>query len=143
MLGMTTGYFFEDLHIGQSASLSKAITADDIERYAAVSLDRNPIHLDEDIARRSCFGGRVAHGMLSAGLISALLGMRLPGPGTIYLHQSLRFRAPVRIGSTVTAVVEITDLKPAGKRATLRTRCLVKEEVVIDGEACVLVPSRL
>ncbi|MBS0640829.1 MAG: MaoC family dehydratase [Acetobacteraceae bacterium] len=139
---MTTGYCFEELRIGQSASLSKTITEADIQGYAAISLDRNPLHLDDAAARRSGFGGRVAHGMLSAGLISALLGTRLPGPGTIYLNQSLRFRAPVRIGSTVTAVVEITDLKPAGKRATLRTWCLVKEEVVIDGEACVLVPTR-
>ncbi len=139
---MTTGYFFEDLHIGQTASLSKTITEDDILMYSAVSLDRNPIHLDEEAARQSRFGERVAHGMLSASLISAILGMYLPGPGTIYMRQSLMFRAPVRIGNTVRAMVEIVDLKLSGKRATLRTTCTVKEAVVIDGEACVLVPSR-
>jgi 3-hydroxybutyryl-CoA dehydratase len=110
--------------------------------YSTVSLDTNPLHLDEAVARQSRFGGRVAHGMLSAGLISAVLGTYLPGPGTIYMRQSLTFKAPVRIGSTVRAVVEIIDLKRTGKRATLRTTCMVKEAVVIDGEACVLVPSR-
>jgi 3-hydroxybutyryl-CoA dehydratase len=139
---MTSGYFFEDLHIGQTATLSKTITEADILMYAAVSLDTNPIHLDEEAARQSRFGGRIAHGMLSAGLISALLGTRLPGPGTIYMRQSLTFRAPVKIGHTVKAIVEITDLNPPKKRATLRTLCMVKEDVVIDGEAVVLVPTR-
>jgi 3-hydroxybutyryl-CoA dehydratase len=140
--GMTSGYFFEDLHVGQTATLSKTITEADILMYVAVSLDTNPIHLDEETARQSRFGGRIAHGMLSAGLISALLGTRLPGPGTIYLSQSLAFRAPVRIGDTVKATVEITDLNPLKKRATIRTTCMVKEETVINGEAVVLVPSR-
>ena len=139
---MSNGYFFEDLHVGQTATLSKTITDADILMYSAVSLDTNPIHLDEDFARQSRFGGRIAHGMLPAGLISALLGTRLPGPGTIYMRQSLTFKAPVRIGHTVKAVVEITDLNPSRKSATLRTRCLVKEDVVIDGEAIVLVRTR-
>ncbi len=139
---MSNGYFFDDLFIGQSATLSKTITEADILLYAAVSLDTNPIHIDEAFAAESRFGGRIAHGMLSAGLISALLGTRLPGPGSIYLRQSLAFKAPVRIGHTVKAIVEITDLNPARKSATLRTRCMVKEDVVIDGEAVVLVPTR-
>ena len=119
--------------------------------YPAIRLDTNPVHPDEEVARRSRFGARIAHGMLSAGLISALLSTRLPGPGTIYLgtiylgtiylSQSLSFHAPVRIGQTVIATVRITDLNLPRKSVTLRT-CLVKENVVIDGEACVLVPSR-
>jgi 3-hydroxybutyryl-CoA dehydratase len=140
---MTSGYFFEDLYVGQNTTLAKTITEADVLTYAAISLDTNPIHLDEEAAQQSRFGGRIAHGMLSAGLISALLGTRLPGPGTIYLRQSLTFRAPVRIGDTVQATVEITDLNRPKKRATLRTTCMVQEELVIDGEACVLVPSRL
>ena len=88
---MTRGYFFEELRIGQAATLSKTITEEDILMYSLVSLDTNPIHMDEAAARQSRFGGRVAHGMLSAGLISALLGTRLPGPGSIYLRQSLDF----------------------------------------------------
>jgi 3-hydroxybutyryl-CoA dehydratase len=139
---MSSGYIFEHLYIGQTATLSKTITDADILMYSAVSLDTNPIHLDDEVARRSRFGGRIAHGMLSAGLISALLGTRLPGPGSIYLRQSLTFRAPVRIGHTVKATVEIIDLNLPRKSATLRTTCMVKENVVIDGEACVLVPAR-
>ena len=139
---MTSGYCFEDLRVGQTATLSKTITEADILMYSAVSLDTNPIHLDEEVASHSRFGGRIAHGMLSAGLISALLGTRLPGPGTIYMRQSLTFKAPVRIGHTVRAIVEITDLNLPRKSVTLRTRCLVKEDVVIDGEAVVLVPTR-
>jgi len=139
---MTSGYFFEDLHVGQTATLSKTITDADILMYSAVSLDTNPIHVDEEAGRNSRFGCRVAHGMLSAGLISALLGTKLPGPGTIYMRQSLNFKAPVKVGHTVKAIVEITDLNLPRKSVTLRTRCFVKEDVVIDGEACVLVPSR-
>src|SRR5690242_3673073 len=100
---MGNGPFFENLAIGQAASLSKTITEADILLFSAVSMDTNPVHLDAEIAKASMFGERIAHGMLSAGLISAVLGTRLPGPGTIYLGQSLRFRAPVRIGATVTA----------------------------------------
>ncbi|MBN8897746.1 MAG: MaoC family dehydratase, partial [Rhodospirillales bacterium] len=107
-----------------------------------VSLDTNPVHINAEAAAQSIFGGRIAHGMLSAGLISALLGTRLPGPGTLYLKQSLRFAAPVHIGDTVTATVEVTALTPEKKRATLRTVCMVKETVVIEGEAYVQVPSR-
>lgn len=139
---MTSGYCFEELHVGQTATLSKTITEADILMYSAVSLDTNPLHLDEEIASHSRFGGRIAHGMLSAGLISALLGTRLPGPGSIYVRQSLAFKAPVRIGHTVKAIVEITDLNLPRKSVTLRTRCLVKEDVVIDGEAVVMVPTR-
>ena len=139
---MTNGYCFEDLRVGQTATLSKTITEADILMYSAVSLDTNPIHLDEEVASHSRFGGRIAHGMLSAGLISALLGTRLPGPGTIYMRQSLTFKAPVRIGHTVRAIVEVTDLNLPRKSVTLRTRCLVKEDVVIDGEAVVMVPAR-
>jgi 3-hydroxybutyryl-CoA dehydratase len=142
MKRMTSGFFFEDLYVGQTATLSKTITEEDLQMYSAVSLDTNPIHMDDAVARLSRFGERVAHGMLSAGLISALLGTRLPGPGTIYLRQSLKFRAPVKIGHTVDAVVEITDLNLSRRSATLRTRCMVKEDVVIDGEAIVLVPTR-
>jgi 3-hydroxybutyryl-CoA dehydratase len=139
---MTTGYFFEDLFIGQTATLSKIITEADILTYSALTLDTNPIHLDEEIAQRSRFGGRIVHGMLSASLISAVLGTHLPGPGVIYTRQLLNFRAPVRIGSTVRAIVEIMDLNPLSKKATLKTTCMVKEDVVIDGQACILVPSR-
>src|SRR3954447_26164458 len=137
-----TGYFFEDLQVGQTDSLGKTITEADVLLYAAVSTDTNPIHIDAEAAKQSIFGERIAHGMLSAGLISALLGTRLPGPGTLYMRQSLRFAAPVKIGDTVTATVEVTALNPDKKRATLKTVCTVRDEMVIEGEAYMQVPSR-
>ncbi|MGE0416452.1 MAG: MaoC family dehydratase [Acetobacteraceae bacterium] len=139
---MSTGYFFEDLRIGQTASIGKTITEADILMFSAVSMDTNPLHLDAEAASQTIFGERIAHGMLSASLISALLGTRLPGPGSIYMRQSLRFAAPVKIGATVKATVEVVSLNPDKKRATLKTTCTVGDEVVIEGEAYVQVPSR-
>lgn len=139
---MTEGCFFEDLAVGQKASFGKTITEADIVLFAAVTGDTNPMHLNEEYARTSRFGERIAHGMLAAGLITKVMGTQLPGPGTIYLSQSLRFRAPVRIGDTVTAIVEITALHPEKFRVSLSTVCLVRGEPVLEGEALVLVPSR-
>jgi 3-hydroxybutyryl-CoA dehydratase len=139
---MTTGSFFEDLQVGQTASLGKTITEADVLLYAAVSTDTNPIHIDAEAAKQSLFGERIAHGMLSAGLISAVLGTRLPGPGSLYMRQSLRFAAPVKIGDTVKATVTVTALNEEKKRATLSTVCAVGDTVVIEGEAYVQVPSR-
>ena len=136
------GYDFEDLQIGQTASLGKTITEADILMFAAVSTDTNPVHLNAEAAASSVFKERVAHGMLSAGLISAVLGTKLPGAGTIYMAQTLRFRAPVKIGDTVTATAEVTALDAEKKRATLKTTCTVKGKVVIEGEATVLPRSR-
>ncbi len=128
------------LEIGQKAQLAKTITEADILLFAAVSMDTNPVHLDAEAAAASPFKERIAHGMLSAGLISAVLGTRLPGPGTIYLGQTLRFRAPVKIGDTVTAEAEITAWDPERRRASLRTTCTVGGKVVIEGEAQVIAP---
>ena len=137
-----SGYFFEDLSVGLSASLGKTITEADLLMFAAVSMDTNPVHLNAEIAAESVFKQRIAHGMLSAGLISAVLGTQLPGPGTIYMGQTLRFRAPVKIGDTVTATAEVTALDAEKKRVTLKTVCTVAGKVVIEGEATVLAPSR-
>jgi 3-hydroxybutyryl-CoA dehydratase len=131
---------FDDLSVGQTASLGKTITEADILMFAAVSTDTNPVHIDAEAAKASIFKERIAHGMLSAGLISAVLGTRLPGPGTIYLGQTLRFRGPVKIGDTVTATVEITALDTAKHRATLKTTCSVAGKAVIEGEAQVQLP---
>jgi len=139
---MSEGCFFEDLTVGQKASFGKTITEADIVLFAAVTGDTNPMHLNAEYASTSIFGERIAHGMLAAGLITKVMGTQLPGPGTIYMSQTLRFRAPVRIGETVTAVVEITALNAEKHRATLRTVCLVKGEPVLEGEALVAVPSR-
>lgn len=136
------GLYFEDLSIGQSASFAKTISEADIVLFTAVSGDTNPVHINQDYAEKTQFKGRVAHGMLTASLISTVLGTRLPGPGTIYMGQNLRFTAPVPMGSTVTATVTVSKLEPSKRRATLACRCTIGETVVVVGEAVVRVPGR-
>jgi 3-hydroxybutyryl-CoA dehydratase len=122
--------------------MERLVTGADIDTFAAVTGDDNPVHLDEAYAAGTPFGGRVAHGMLSAGYISAVIGSKLPGPGAIYVSQSLRFRRPVRIGDTVTARVEVTAIDAARGRVTFRTLCLVDGKPVVEGEAEIRVPRR-
>ena len=136
------GYYFEDLSLGQSASFAKTITEADILLFAAVSGDTNPVHINAEAAAASMFKERIAHGMLSASLISTVLGTKLPGAGTVYLGQNLKFKAPVRIGQTVTATVVITALDAGKKRVTLSTTCTVEGKAVIEGEAIVMVQAR-
>lgn len=131
----------DQLELGMSRSLSKTITERDIELFAEVSTDCNPVHLDEAFAQGTLFKGRIAHGMLSAGLISAVIGEQLPGHGTIYLGQSLKFLAPVRPGDVVRAVVTVSAIDVARRRVTLETLCSVGDTVVIKGEAQVLAPA--
>jgi 3-hydroxybutyryl-CoA dehydratase len=136
------GFYFDELSVGQSAQMSRVVGAADIEAFAEVSGDNNPVHLDEAYAKTTTFGERIAHGMLSAGYISALLGTRLPGPGCIYLSQSLRFRRPVKIGDVVVARVSIRTLDVGRGHVTLDTVCEVNGKTVIDGEALVIAPRR-
>lgn len=136
------GYCIEDLDEGMEASFSKTITDADILLFSGISGDTNPVHLDAVYAEGTRFGGRIAHGMLSASLISAVLGTKLPGTGAIYLSQNLRFRAPVKPGDTVTARVRVVSLDQARRRATLACTCHVGELLAIDGDAQVMVPSR-
>lgn len=139
---IASGHVIEDLAVGQSASFTKTVTEADIVRFAEVSGDNNPVHLDEAFAQTTMFKGRIAHGMLSAGFISTVIGTKLPGSGTIYMSQTLRFKAPVRIGDTVTATCTITEIIPEKRRAVLSTICKVGDTVVIEGEALVMVPAR-
>lgn len=132
----------EDLSLGQTAAYSREVTGADIDAFAEVTGDDNPVHLDEAYAAKTRFGGRIAHGMLSAGYISTVLGSRMPGPGAIYLSQTLRFRRPVRIGDTVTATATISEIDQARARVTLKTVCKVAGDVVADGEAVVLAPRK-
>ena len=134
--------FVEDMQVGQSASVSKEVTDAVIRQFAEVSTDTNPVHLDQAYAETTMFKTRIAHGMFSAGLISAVLGTQLPGMGAIYLSQSLKFKAPVKIGDTVTATATIKELVPEKKRVVLDTVCKVGDTVVLEGEATVLAPSR-
>ena len=132
----------EDLEIGMTRHLTKQVTDRDIRLFAEVSTDRNPVHLDEGYAQDTMFQGRIAHGILTAGLISAVIGEQLPGHGTVYLGQSLKFMAPVRPGDRVRAEVTVTAIDHSRRRVTLETRALVGDTVVLKGEALVLAPSR-
>jgi 3-hydroxybutyryl-CoA dehydratase len=132
--------YFEDLSLGMAELLSKTISSSDVVGFAEVTGDRNPIHLSEHFAARTPFGTRIAHGLYTASLISAVLGTRLPGPGAVYISQTLNFRAPVKIGDTVD--VAVVELIPERQRARLKCTCRVGDEVVLDGEALVKVPSR-
>ena len=136
------GLYLEDLEVGMSAMFGKTVTEADIVAYAGVSGDTNPIHLHDGFARSTRFGQRIAHGMLSGSFISTVVGTKLPGPGSIYVSQTLNFTAPVSIGDTVTAVCTITDINHERRRVTMKTQCLSGETVVIDGEAVVSVPRR-
>ena len=137
-----TGLCLEDLTVGQNAEVSREVGAADIDAFAAVSGDHNPVHLDEAFAATTRFGGRIAHGMLSASYISALIASRLPGPGAVYLSQTLKFLRPVRIGDVVTTRAEVTAIDEAKSRVTLATACAVGGKVVLEGEAVILVPRK-
>ena len=138
MIGKT----INELQVGDSAEFTKTVSESDIYLFAGVTGDMNPAHIDEEYAKDTFFKGRIAHGMLAAGFVSAVLGTRLPGPGTIYLSQSLSFKAPVSIGTTVTARVEVLELKAEKNRVRLQTTCTDQTgKVVLDGEAVVLAPK--
>jgi 3-hydroxybutyryl-CoA dehydratase len=136
------GYDIEDLKAGMSATFAKTITEADIVLFAAVSGDNNAVHINEEFARSTQFRGRIAHGMLTASVISAAIAGRLPGPGTVYLGQNLRFKAPVRPGDTVHATVTVKELMPEKRRVTLVTVCTVGGKVVIEGDALVMPTSQ-
>ncbi|MFO7803463.1 MAG: MaoC family dehydratase [Desulfovermiculus sp.] len=139
---MTQGKTIHELQVGDWAEFTKTVTETDICLYAGVSGDMNPAHINETYAAHSMFQSRIAHGMLPAGFISAVLGTKLPGPGTIYIKQDLSFKAPVRIGDTVTARAEVQDVNTEKKRATLKTTCTNQEgTVVIEGQALVMPPQ--
>ena len=138
-----SGAFLEDLELGQTAELRRTVAAADLDAFAAVTGDTNPVHLDEGYAAATPFKGRIAHGMLSAGYISAVLGTQLPGPGAIYVSQTLNFRRPVRIGDAVTAEVKVTAIDAARGRVTFATGCVVAGKTVVEGEAVVVVPRRV
>ena len=131
----------EDLEVGQSFTTSNVVSDADIVKFSEVTGDVNPIHLDEIYAKDSIFGERIAHGMISAGYISAIFGTNFPGPGSIYLSQSLKFKAPVKIDDTVETKVIITELNERRKRVTLSCECKVGDTVVLTGEAQLMVPS--
>ena len=134
--------YYDDLEIGQEASMSRVVTEADIVAYAALSGDYNPVHIDSDYAAKTIFKERIAHGILSAGYISALFGMKLPGPGAIYISQTLNFKGPVKIDDRVESIVRLVELIPDKRRAKFECTCTVAGKPVLTGEAVLMVPAR-
>jgi 3-hydroxybutyryl-CoA dehydratase len=138
MIGKTIG----ELHVGDTAQFAKTVSESDVYLYAGITGDTNPAHIDEEYAKGTFFKTRIAHGMLSAGFISAVLANRLPGPGTVYVKQELRFLAPVHMGDTITARAEVSEIIPQKNRVKLRTYCVNQDgTTVLDGEALVSPPK--
>ena len=140
--GPYKAFAFEDLAVGMEASYTRTVTAEDVILFADVTGDRNPVHLDADYAAGTLFKGTIAHGMLTAGYISTVFGMELPGPGAIYVSQTLNFRGPVRVGDHVVAKVRVMELYPAKRRARFDCLCQVAGKAVLEGEAVLMVPGR-
>jgi 3-hydroxybutyryl-CoA dehydratase len=136
------GYDYEDLELGMNATFAKTITEADIVMFAGASGDNNAVHINEEFAQTTQFKGRIAHGMLTASVISAAIAGRMPGPGTVYMGQNLRFKAPVRPGDTVHATVTVKELMHEKRRVSLTTVCTVAGKVVIEGDALVMPTSR-
>jgi 3-hydroxybutyryl-CoA dehydratase len=141
-VGPFSTYCFEDLVIGMRETHFKTVSNEDVVGFAELSGDRNPIHLSEHFARKTRFGGRIVHGLYTASLISAVIGTRLPGPGAVYISQTLNFRGPVKIGDVVAISVEVVELVEKGRRVRLHCECAVNGEVVLDGEGVLSVPGR-
>ena len=137
------GYYFEDLEEGMTDVFAKTITDADIIIFAGISGDTNPVHLSHEFASETMFEGRIAHGMLTASFISTVIGTKMPGAGCIYVSQNLRFKAPVRSGETVTATCTVTKLIPEKRLIELKTVCTVSGKPVVDGEATIMVPTRV
>ncbi|SBS33908.1 (R)-specific enoyl-CoA hydratase [Marinomonas spartinae] len=138
---MTTGYTLEALSIDQTATYIKTVTQEDVQSFAHITGDTNPVHLDADFAATTSFGKPIAHGMLSAGFISAAIGTKLPGSGCIYLEQNLKFRAPVYIGQDVITTITVVEINERRRRVTLKTACECDGKVVVSGEAIVMIPA--
>ncbi|WP_322096685.1 MaoC family dehydratase [Pelagibius sp.] len=134
--------YFDDLSMGMAETYSKTVKSSDVVGFAEITGDRNPVHLSEHFAAKTPFKGRIAHGLYTASLISAVIGTRLPGPGAIYVSQTLKFLAPVKIGDTVDATVEVVELNAERQRARLHCQCRIGDTVVLEGEAVVKVPRR-
>ena len=142
-LDQLRGYYFEDLEEGMTDVFAKTITDADIITFAGISGDTNPVHLNHEFASETMFEGRIAHGMLTASFISTVIGTKMPGAGCIYVSQNLRFKAPVRSGETVTATCTVTKLIPEKRLIELKTVCTVSGKPVVDGEATIMVPTRV
>lgn len=137
------GYFLDDIEPGMTATYARTVTEADVVLFAGVSGDQNPVHLNQEFAEATRFKGRIVHGMLTASFISTVLGNKLPGPGCIYVSQNLKFKAPVRAGDTVHTRVTVMEIDIARSRVRLETFCRVGDVTVVEGEAVLMVPSRI
>lgn len=135
-------YTIDELKSGMSESFTKTVTETDIQKFGEISGDVNPVHFDEEFAKGTIFKGRIAHGVISAAYISTVLGMKMPGPGTIFLSLTTRFKAPVRIGDTVVATVTVREVVAEKRRVVFDCVCKVGDITVVDGEALVMAPAR-
>jgi 3-hydroxybutyryl-CoA dehydratase len=142
MKGRTMAYYIEDLKAGMSESFTKTVSEHDVTLFGEVSGDVNPVHFDEAFAKTTPFKGRIAHGVLTASYISTVLGMKMPGPGTIFMSLMTRFKAPVRIGDTVTAICTVREVVAEKRRVLFDCVCKVGDTIVIEGEALVMAPAR-
>lgn len=133
--------YFEDLTVGMRETISKTVENEDVIGFAELSGDHNPIHLSDHFARKTRFGQRIVHGLYTASLISAVIGMRLPGPGAVYISQTLNFLGPVMIDDVVDVSVEVVELTPKGRRVRLKCECRVKDKLVLEGEGVLSVPQ--
>jgi len=138
--GMFRTVYFEDLKVGMRETIRKTVQNEDVIGFAELSGDHNPIHLSEHFARKTKFGGRIVHGLYTASLISGVIGMRLPGPGAVYISQTLNFLGPVKIGDIVDVAVEVVELTEKGRRVRLRCECRVGDLIVLEGEGVLSVP---
>ncbi len=135
-------YYIDDLKPGMSESFEKTVTERDVELFGEVSGDMNPVHFDEEFARKTIFRGRIAHGVLCLSYMSTVLGMKMPGPGTIFMSASARFKAPVRIGDTVVTTCTVKEVVPEKRRVLFDCVCKVGDNTVVEGEALVMAPAR-
>ena len=133
-------HYFEDLAVGMRETIRKTVENEDVIGFAELSGDHNPIHLSEHFARKTRFGGRIVHGLYTASLISGVIGMRLPGPGAVYISQTLHFLGPVKIGDVIDVSVEVVELTEKGRRVRLHCECRVGDKLVLDGEGILSVP---
>jgi 3-hydroxybutyryl-CoA dehydratase len=142
MAGPVVAHYIDDLEVGQSASYTRTVTEADVEQFGAVSGDLNPLHFDEEYAKTTIFRGRIAHGVLSLSYISGVLGTKLPGAGSIFIGATVRFKAPVRIGDTVTAICTVKEINRQRNRVMFDCVCRVGDTVVVEAETQLMVPAR-
>jgi len=134
--------YFNELSVGDFEEYRKTVTETDVVLFAGLTGDNNPMHIDEEFASQTRFGSRIIHGMLTASFLSSVIGMKMPGPGCIYMGQNIKFLKPVHIGETVTARATIIEIYPEKQRIKLLTECLVRGVVVLTGDALVWVPNK-